>query len=233
MSSHSRYCTAIAVVVALSAQADADQRKPAPAQLPPAMLSVWLDGFHMRDGHASEQHDVHHFCVAPAKGPIQCALFDGYDANARLIGIEYIIDEKTFASLPAAERKLWHSHVYEVTSGALVAPGMTEAEETEFFKTAISTYGKTWHTWDMSANASVPVGRPQLMMAFTKDGVLKSDSVQRRDRQLGTNTAKLRARRAKAITSVPKIVSGADTGEGGKSCLPNEPEKPASQASMR
>lgn len=200
--------------------AGADDRKPPPpaSALPPARLSLWLDGFHVRDGHPDQQGDIHHFCMTPKDGPIQCALFDGFGENAKLVGIEYIIDDKTFASLPEAEKHLWHSHVYEVTSGALVTPGMPEKEETEFLKKAISTYGKTWHTWDAMLSQTVPLGRPELMMSLTKDGVLKPELPQKRDAVLGTQTAQLRAARAQSITSVPTVMKGADQGEGGKSC---------------
>lgn len=210
-------------VMLLAGEAWAENRKPAPpaSQLPPAKLGLWLDGIHKRDGHPDEQANIHHFCKAPTTGPIQCALFDGFGEDAKLVGIEYIIDEKTFASLPEAEKKLWHSHVYEVTSGVLVAPGMSEADETGFLKKAISTYGKTWHTWDSMLSQEVPMGRPELMMALTGDGQVKQELVQKRDAVLGTNTGQLRASRAQSITAIPKVLPGADQGEGGMSCKPN------------
>lgn len=213
----------LAVVLGVVGTARADDRNPPPpaSELPPARLNLWLDGFHMRDGHPDEQSDIHHFCMAPKTGPIQCALFDGVGENANLMGVEYIIDDKTFAALPEPEKRLWHSHVYEVTSGALVNPGMTQEQETNFLKKAISTYGKTWHTWDMALSHSVPLGRPELMVSFTKDGVLQPEIAQKRDARLGTNTAQLRAARAKAITDIPKVLKGADRGEGGKSCKDN------------
>jgi hypothetical protein len=42
-------------------------------------------------------------------------------ADARLIGIECIITEERFLGLPEDEKRLWHSHDYEVKSGILVA----------------------------------------------------------------------------------------------------------------
>ncbi|MCI0569473.1 MAG: OBAP family protein [Myxococcaceae bacterium] len=210
----------VALGMTMAVTAWADDRKPAPpaSSLPPAKLSLWLDGFHMRDGHPDEQGDIHHFCQTPKTGPIQCALFDGFGENAKLVGIEYIVDATTFASLPESERKLWHSHVYEVTSGALVAPGMAEQEETAFLKKAITTYGKTWHTWDPMLSEKLPLGRPELMMSFTRDGVLRPELAAARDATLGTNTAQLRANRAKSIPQVPTVMKGADVGEGGTSC---------------
>jgi hypothetical protein len=220
---HGKTLLTLAVVAMSGGPAWADNRNPPPAanQLPPSKLSLWLDGFHMRDGHPDEQGDIHHFCMTPKSGPIQCVLFDGVGENAKLMGVEYIIDAKTFATLPEPEKRLWHSHVYEVTSGALVTPGMTEQQETEFLKNAISTYGKTWHTWDPQLSHEIPLGRPELMMSFTQDGVLKPELAQKRDALLGTNTAQLKNSRAKTITDIPQVAKGADQGERGKSCKDN------------
>lgn len=200
--------------------AHAQERRPPPprTQLPPAQLGLWLDGIHKVDGHPEQQVDTHHFCMTPERGPIQCALFSGFGTDAKLIGVEYIIDANTFASLPAEEKRLWHSHVFEVTSGALVLPGMSEREETAFLQNAINTYGKTWHTWSEHRGATVPIGRPELMLSLTRNEELRPELLQQRDRTLGTNTQQLRAARARTITQLPKVLPGADVGEGGRSC---------------
>ena len=52
----------------------------------------------------------------------QCALFDGNGRDARLNGVEYIISEKLFETLPHEERQYWHPHNAEILSGQLVAP---------------------------------------------------------------------------------------------------------------
>jgi hypothetical protein len=36
-----------------------------------------------------------------------------------MIGIEYVITEKLFETLPMEERRYWHSHKHEVESGML------------------------------------------------------------------------------------------------------------------
>ncbi|KAJ9153251.1 hypothetical protein P3X46_026712 [Hevea brasiliensis] len=51
---------------------------------------------------------------------LQCAVYDTDDSNGRLIGVEYIVSDKIFESLPPEEQKLWHSHAFEVKSGLLV-----------------------------------------------------------------------------------------------------------------
>ncbi len=40
------------------------------------------------------------------------------------MGVEYIISERLFKDPAAEEKKLWHSHQYEVKSGSLIAPGL-------------------------------------------------------------------------------------------------------------
>ena len=71
--------------------------------------------------------------------------------------------------MPAEEKRLWHSHHYEVKSGVLVAPGIPELAERVYFKDLVSTYGKTFHTWQIDRD-EFPYGAPQLMMSFTQDG---------------------------------------------------------------
>lgn len=49
----------------------------------------------------------------------QCVIYDSDKPDARLIGIEYVIDESVFVTLDHEEKKLWHSHKFEVESGTL------------------------------------------------------------------------------------------------------------------
>ncbi|KAJ0939855.1 putative Oil body-associated protein [Helianthus annuus] len=64
--------------------------------------------------------------------------------NARLIGLEYIVTEELFLTLPDTEKPMWHSHEYELKSGVLFLPGPVEQKDLE--KVA-KTYGKTIHFW--------------------------------------------------------------------------------------
>ena len=52
----------------------------------------------------------------------QCIIYDSPKPNARLIGVEYMITPRLFDTLPSEEKKLWHTHEYEVKSGMLVMP---------------------------------------------------------------------------------------------------------------
>jgi hypothetical protein len=67
------------------------------------------------------QMEAHHYCHQVNADLLQCVLFDGNTEDANLIGIEYIISERLFASLPPEEQAFWHPHNYEILSGSLVA----------------------------------------------------------------------------------------------------------------
>ena len=60
------------------------------------------------------QVEAHHFCSHISGDMRQCVIYDSNKADARLIGIEYIISRKLFETLPMEERKYWHTHSYEV-----------------------------------------------------------------------------------------------------------------------
>ena len=56
-----------------------------------------------------------------------------------------------------------------------------EAAERAYFKDLVSSYGKTFHTWQIERD-NFPYGIPQLMMGFTQDGQLDEALVDARDR---------------------------------------------------
>lgn len=104
----------------------------------------------------------------------QCLIYDSHEKAARLIGVEYMITPKLFETLPESERKLWHSHVYEVKSGMLVMPSNVPAAvwdkaETAEMEQVIPLYGKTYHLWQVDRGDEVPMGAPELMVSFTND----------------------------------------------------------------
>lgn len=90
---------------------------------PAAALDVHLSGFHPLKDDPSHQMHAHHFCRQLNEDLMQCALFDGSTADARLNGIEYIVSARLYATLPAEERRFWHPHNGEILSGQLLAPG--------------------------------------------------------------------------------------------------------------
>jgi hypothetical protein len=141
-------------------------------------------------------------------------IFDGNGENAKIMGVEYIISEKLFKTLPENEKKLWHSHVHEVKSGTLIAPGIPDAAEHELMEQIVSTYGKTFHTWHTDKDLKLPLGHPLLMAAFIKDGQLDTNLVIARDKRFGISTAE--KRRNRADIKAPPVQPGADAWKNGE-----------------
>ncbi len=181
---------------------------------PLRQLDIYLDGFHFYNGNQKAQMEAHHFCQKLNEDVTQCVIYDGNGPGAKIMGIEYIVSRRLFEKLPAEEKKLWHSHAYEVKSGTLVAPGLPDAAEHELMEQVVSTYGKTLHTWHTDRDKELPYGSPQLMMGFTKDGQTDTAMVGQRDRRLGVSSAKKRQQRADI--QAPPVLSGADAWEKGE-----------------
>lgn len=176
-------------------------------------MSTYLNGFHMYADDMSRQVEATHFCIHLRHDIHQCVIFDRNSPDARLIGIEYIISEERFRSLPDDEKRLWHSHHYEVKSGILVAPGIPDIAEKVYFKDLVATYGKTFHTWQYDRD-DFPYGVPQLMMGLTADGQAQEELIRERDRRLGVSTPhKLEER---ADIPMPDVASGANPWEHGR-----------------
>ena len=76
----------------------------------------------------SRQVEAHHFCAHQNEEMRQCLIYDSPEKKARLIGLEYIISENLYLTLPDQEKRLWHSHLYEVKSGLFVMPNITSVK---------------------------------------------------------------------------------------------------------
>lgn len=176
-------------------------------------MSTYLNGFHMYADEMGRQVEATHFCIHLRHDLHQCVIFDRNAPDARLIGIEYIINEERFRSLPDDEKRLWHSHHYEVKSGILTAPGIPEIAEHSYFNDLVTTYGKTFHTWQYDRD-DFPYGIPQLMMGLTEDGQAQQTLIHDRDRTLGISTSQKRQNRADI--PMPDVVSGANSWESGR-----------------
>jgi len=131
----------------------------------------------------------------------QCLIYDAPTNPARLIGVEYMITPKLYETLDQEERKLWHSHDFEVRSGMLIMPNpnlpkaVWEIPETEEMKEVVGLYGKTYHFWQVDRGDTLPLGKPELMMSFTKDEQVPWDKVKDRDERYGVDTMQKREMR--------------------------------------
>lgn len=106
----------------------------------------------------------------------QCLLYDSPSPGARLIGIEYMIKPHLYETLDQEERRLWHSHVFEVKSGMLVMPqpsalipqALWDKAETAEMEQVVELYGKVYHLWQVDRGDKLPLGKPQLMTSLTR-----------------------------------------------------------------
>ncbi|GAA5884883.1 hypothetical protein JCM6882_007137 [Rhodosporidiobolus microsporus] len=189
-----------------------------------------LSGLHCYAYDLKNAVSAHHFCSCVRhdgdRGKIrQCIVYDSAEKDARLIGIEYVVDEEVFRNLPEDEKKYWHSHKYEVESGQLniiakdfVPMAAEDIAEQEAMKELHKTYGKTIHTWAIDQHPTVPLGPPSVMMAFTGPGQVDPSVISTRDAVESRSTEHKRALRAKYLDTSYEPLEGADramrTGKG-------------------
>ncbi|CAI5976028.1 unnamed protein product [Closterium sp. NIES-65] len=142
---------------------------------PIRQIGQHLCAFHYYANDMSRQVEAHHYCSHVSEDVHQCLVYDSDQPSARLIGVEFIVSEKIFLSLPEDEQRMWHSHEYEVKSGLLIMPGMPAVAELPVMSKLVKTFGKTWHFWQFDRGDTLPLGVPQLMGAFFADGQLKPE----------------------------------------------------------
>ncbi len=181
---------------------------------PVEAISAYLDGFHFYSGDKNGQMEAHHYVTVLNEDVMQAVIYDGNTKDARLMGVEYIISERLFNTLPPEEKKLWHSHQYEVKSGSLVAPGLPAVADHALMNKIVNTYGKTWHTWHTDRDKTLPLGVPALMMGFTGEGQLDPALLADRDRRLGIDTQEIKRQRADIVAH--PVAEGANAWQRGQ-----------------
>ncbi|KAL1848377.1 hypothetical protein VTK73DRAFT_10131 [Phialemonium thermophilum] len=168
-------------------------------------ICAHLNAFHVYASDPSRSVEANHYCAHLTEDVRQCLLYDSPGPNARLIGIEYMITPALFETLDPAERRLWHSHVYEVKSGMLVMPQRAplmpavawERAETAEMEEVVHLYGKVYHLWQTDRGDQLPLGQPQLMTSCTADGQIDFERlVGERDQRMGTDWRRKREIRA-------------------------------------
>lgn len=149
----------------------------------------------------------------------QCILYDSPEPNARLIGIEYMISPRLYETLDQEERKLWHSHVFEVKSGMLIMPQPSmmpeaawEAAENKEMEAVVELYGKIYHLWQTDRGDKLPLGEPQLMTSFTASDQFDFEKmVGERDQRFGSDYKK--KQKVREYIEEPKIHPGSCHGD--------------------
>ncbi|THV05563.1 DUF1264-domain-containing protein [Dendrothele bispora CBS 962.96] len=161
---------------------------------------------------------AYHYCTHNTSADLhQCIVFDSNEPTARLIGVEYIITEKLFRTLDDEEKKLWHSHKYEIESGLLtmiakpgIPSGVDSTLEMPALKDLHTTYGKTWHLWQIDRGDILPLGLPQLMKSFNRPEDVTADVIKDHERRTGTNVQAKAEFRANYLDTSYQPLSGAD-----------------------
>lgn len=156
-----------------------------------------LNAFHAYAHDPERYVEANHYCGHLNSDVRQCLLYDTPDKNARLIGIEYMIKPHLYEQLEPEEKKLWHSHVYEVKSGELIMPkpdlvpaAAWEAAEHEEMKTVIELYGKAYHLWQVDRGDKLPLGEPALVTSFVASWPQREKAIADRDARFNNDTAK-------------------------------------------
>jgi hypothetical protein len=170
---------------------------------PLSSVHLQLCAFHIAKKDPSFQVQAQHYCAQLSDELFQCVIYESNAKTARLLGVEYIITDRIYRTLPEEEKKYYHPHTYEVLAGLLIALGVPEEEERKLMGQVLTTWGKTWHTWP-DPKTALPMGEPLLMWSNSKDGQLDPALLAARDRQYQVSTAEKRRQRA-SLGEVPQI----------------------------
>ena len=131
-----------------------------------------VDGYNLPQGHLNAvRHNfddpslrVEHFCKPHDSIMMVCQLYDSNSANATLIGIEYMITQEQYDSLPNREKPYWHAHREELRPERAdpmmpeLSPEQAQAEMEKMFP----TWGKVIMTWIPSDD--LPSFPPQVQL---------------------------------------------------------------------
>jgi hypothetical protein len=131
-----------------------------------------VDGYNLPQGHLNAVRHifdnpslrVEHFCKPSDKIMMVCQLYDSNSSSATLIGIEYIITQQQYDSLPNREKPYWHAHREELKPERAdpmmpeLSPEQAQAEMAKM----LPTWGKVIITWIPSDD--LPSFPPQVQL---------------------------------------------------------------------
>ena len=125
-----------------------------------------FEGTHLLKELPQVSQVAYHYCKPMGDELVaQCLLYDSTSADARLIGVEYLVSGETFAKMPTEEKAYWHDHKYEVDAGLLKSLTQSGADEKATLAKVRTLYGKVFHTW--SSGKTYPQGPARLFWAIT------------------------------------------------------------------
>lgn len=139
----------------LAAQTSVAQTKPGAEMKPSDGWDLHIDALK----HFSKV-PAHHWCKGNLAGGLtECQLFDSDAPDARLAGVEVVVDSAAWKKLNASERGLWHYHKTEIPKVSATLPGLSAEQAAKVAKDLEETYGKIYLLWD-PGRTSLPTGRP-------------------------------------------------------------------------
>lgn len=112
---------------------------------------------------ADEKKIAHHFCKQVKGGMFECQLYDSDEKDARLVGVETVVDTKTWQGFDVNEQSLWHYHKEEIPKINAKLPDLSPDEAAKVVETLNETYGKVYLLWD-PAKSDLPVGQPSITL---------------------------------------------------------------------
>lgn len=131
-----------------------------------------VDGYDAPQGHLNAVRHVfndpalrvEHFCKPSDKIVLVCQLYDGASANATLVGVEYIIMQGQYDSLPDREKPYWHAHRVEFRPDRAdpMMPELSPEQARAEMAKLMPTWGKVVITWNPADG--LPSFPPQVQM---------------------------------------------------------------------
>jgi len=176
-------------------------------------MTTYAVDIHMLSGDQSVQVITYHYCAGLENGFVQCATYDGIGANSSLVGIELIISNDTFASLPESEKAFWYPHSFNILNGLLVLPDVPAAQELTVLASLINTYAKSIHFWQ--PNSDFPSGVPKLFYGIEREDQIDESVADEMSRQLNLGTTwQERAEQRKSLIAAPPLAGCGNTDAG-------------------
>lgn len=162
-----------------------------------------LCGFAFYCNNRKRQVGLHHYGNFLNEDFGQFIVYDSPGPDARMIGIEYVVTERLFATFSEEEQKYWHSHSYDVESGSFFAPGIPDMIEKGIMQEVAATYGKTFLLWQVDRGDPLPFGPPQLMMVANGNGQWSDTLYEQRAQEMKCKKSDFLERR-KGMTFPPR-----------------------------
>lgn len=175
-------------------------------QLPLLPMTLYLTSMQPMRTDPDDQLQAHQYCAEVDAQLWQCIVFDRPAADARLLGTRYIASPRLYESLPAEERALWHPLNYEILSGMLAAPQISDAAEMALMERLLNHYAQSWYLREDDDGVHSP---PRLAWSFNRNGEADPERLRDYARTTGIDFSE-RARRRTGLVGKAEPQVGVD-----------------------